>query len=170
MIPLQIALTALCLLSAVWLVVLIVRDRTPDRVLLNVLAVVELALVVHLVLGIVRVTGRRPGRRLGSGSTSATWSASLLLDPGRRDVVVGGAQPRRHRRAPRRGADRAVHVRPAGRHLGRRWLTARPRRAPDAASARVLVFVYGVFALAATGRSALQLATKASEAPVPVRR
>lgn len=32
---------------------------------------------------------------------------------------------------------------------------------------RVLVFVYGIFALAATGRSSLQLATKAAEAPVP---
>lgn len=32
---------------------------------------------------------------------------------------------------------------------------------------RVLVFVYGVFAFAATGRSSFQLATKASEAPVP---
>ncbi len=32
---------------------------------------------------------------------------------------------------------------------------------------RALVFVYGVFAFAATGRSTLQLATKASEAPVP---
>lgn len=32
---------------------------------------------------------------------------------------------------------------------------------------RVLVFVYGIFALAATGRSTLQLATKASDAPVP---
>jgi hypothetical protein len=32
---------------------------------------------------------------------------------------------------------------------------------------RVLVFVYGVFAVAATGRSTLQLVTKASEAPVP---
>ncbi len=32
---------------------------------------------------------------------------------------------------------------------------------------RVLVFVYGVFALAATGRSTLQLGTQASEAPVP---
>ena len=32
---------------------------------------------------------------------------------------------------------------------------------------RILVFVYGVFALAATGRSTLQLATKASEAPLP---
>jgi hypothetical protein len=32
---------------------------------------------------------------------------------------------------------------------------------------RVLVFVYGVFAVAATGRSTLQLATRAGEAPVP---
>lgn len=31
---------------------------------------------------------------------------------------------------------------------------------------RVLVFVYGIFAVAATARSALQLATKASEAPL----
>ena len=32
---------------------------------------------------------------------------------------------------------------------------------------RVLVFVYGIFAIAATGRSSLQLATDAGEAPVP---
>lgn len=32
---------------------------------------------------------------------------------------------------------------------------------------RTLVFVYGVFALAATGRSVLQLSTRAGEAPVP---
>ncbi len=32
---------------------------------------------------------------------------------------------------------------------------------------RVLVFVYGVFALSATGRSTVQLLTKADEAPVP---
>jgi len=32
---------------------------------------------------------------------------------------------------------------------------------------RVLVFVYGIFALAATGRSTLQLATEASNAPLP---
>lgn len=31
---------------------------------------------------------------------------------------------------------------------------------------RVLVFVYGIFALAATARSAVQLATKASDAPL----
>lgn len=32
---------------------------------------------------------------------------------------------------------------------------------------RALVFVYGIFALAATGRSTLQLATEASKAPLP---
>ncbi len=60
MLPLQLALTAVCLLAALWLVVLIVRDQAPGRVLLNVLAVAEIALVVHLVLGIVRVTGDVP--------------------------------------------------------------------------------------------------------------
>jgi hypothetical protein len=62
MIPLQIAIAAACLLSAVWLVVLIVRDRTPDHLLLNVLAVIEVALVVHLVLGIVHVVSDAPAR------------------------------------------------------------------------------------------------------------
>lgn len=45
---------------------------------------------------------------------------------------------------------------------------------PEAASGstgtgfgRLLVFVYGIFALSATGRSTVQLATKADEAPVP---
>lgn len=46
-----------------------------------------------------------------------------------------------------------------------------PERTGSAATGsgfgRVLVFVYGVFALAATGRSTLQLATQASEAPLP---
>lgn len=61
MIPLQIALTALCLLSALWLVVLIVRDRTPDNLVLNTLAVVEAGLLVQLVLGIVRLVGDGDG-------------------------------------------------------------------------------------------------------------
>ena len=56
MVPLQIALTALCLLSALWIVVLLVRDRTPDNLLLNTLGVVEAGLVVQLVMGIVRLT------------------------------------------------------------------------------------------------------------------
>jgi hypothetical protein len=55
-VPLQLALSALCLLSAVWLVVLVGRDRTPGHFLLNVMAVIELGLVVNLVLGIVRLT------------------------------------------------------------------------------------------------------------------
>jgi len=59
-IPLQIAVSAVCLLSAVWLAVLLVRDRTPDHLLLNVLAVVEVALLLHLVLGIVHVTSDAP--------------------------------------------------------------------------------------------------------------
>jgi hypothetical protein len=40
-------------------------------------------------------------------------------------------------------------------------------RATGAGFGRILVFVYGIFALSATGRSSVQLATKASEAPVP---
>jgi hypothetical protein len=52
---LQWVLTALCLLSALWLVVLLVRDRTPERWFLNVMAGVEVLLLVHLVLGIVKV-------------------------------------------------------------------------------------------------------------------
>jgi predicted ABC-type sugar transport system permease subunit len=40
-------------------------------------------------------------------------------------------------------------------------------RSTGAGFGRILVFVYGVFALSATGRSSVQLATKASEAPVP---
>ncbi|MCW2791868.1 MAG: hypothetical protein JWO76_966 [Nocardioides sp.] len=60
MIPLQMALSALCLLAALWLAVLMVRDRTPDHLLLNLLAVIEVGLIVHLVLGIVHVTSDAP--------------------------------------------------------------------------------------------------------------
>lgn len=58
---LQITLAAVCLLSALWLVVLLVRDRTPDRRLLNVMLALEVLLVVHLVWGIVRVTNAPGG-------------------------------------------------------------------------------------------------------------
>lgn len=58
---LQIALTALCLLDALWLLVLIVRDRTPDTVALGVAALVEVGLLVNLVLGVVRVTDAPAG-------------------------------------------------------------------------------------------------------------
>ena len=45
--------------------------------------------------------------------------------------------------------------------------TTRGRTGTGHGLGRVLVFVYGVFALAATGRSVLQLSTEASRAPVP---
>ncbi|HET7684734.1 MAG TPA: hypothetical protein VFK34_13805 [Marmoricola sp.] len=44
---------------------------------------------------------------------------------------------------------------------------ARERHRTGAGFGRVLVFVYAIFALSATGRSSVQLATKLSEAPVP---
>jgi len=46
-------------------------------------------------------------------------------------------------------------------------MSEREARTTGAGFGRVLVFVYGIFALSATGRSSVQLATKASEAPVP---
>jgi hypothetical protein len=61
MTALQLALTGLCLLAALWLVVLIVRDRTPDHVLLAGLVAIEAGLLAHLVVGIVRVTGAPAG-------------------------------------------------------------------------------------------------------------
>jgi hypothetical protein len=44
----------------VWLVVLIVRDRTPDNLTLNALGVIEVGLVANLVVGIIRLTGKVP--------------------------------------------------------------------------------------------------------------
>ncbi len=60
MIPFQLVLTTLCLLAALWLVVLLVRDRSPDKTLLNVMAVLSVAMIVHAVVGIVRVTNDAP--------------------------------------------------------------------------------------------------------------
>ena len=57
MTALQIGISAACLLGALWLVVLIVRDRRPERWFLTAMLVLELLMVVHLVLGVVRLTG-----------------------------------------------------------------------------------------------------------------
>ena len=58
---LQVVLTVLCLLTAGWLTVLIVRDRVPDRLALNTLGVVEVGLLANLVLGLVRLTDTPSG-------------------------------------------------------------------------------------------------------------
>lgn len=57
----ELVLTAACLFSALWLVVLLIRDRTPDRWFLNVMLGIEALLVVHLVLGVVKVTDAPSG-------------------------------------------------------------------------------------------------------------
>jgi hypothetical protein len=57
----QLVITAVCLLSALWIVVLLVRDRIPDRRLLTVMLGVEALLVVHLVLGVVKVSDAPSG-------------------------------------------------------------------------------------------------------------
>ncbi len=57
----QLVIAAACLISALWLVVLLVRDRTPDRLLLNVMLGIEGLLLVHLVLGIIKATDAPSG-------------------------------------------------------------------------------------------------------------
>jgi hypothetical protein len=54
---LQIVLGAICLVTAIWLVVLIVLDRLPGDLVYAALAIVEVGLVVQLVIGLVRVFG-----------------------------------------------------------------------------------------------------------------
>ena len=81
MVPLQIALSVLCLLIALWLVVLIVRDRTPDNLTLNALGVVEVGLIANLVLGIVRVTGETGGTSVAE-YVGYLFGALLLIPAG----------------------------------------------------------------------------------------
>jgi len=54
---LQIVLGAICVVTALWLVVLIVLDRLPGDLLYGVLAVIEIGLVIQLVIGLVNVFG-----------------------------------------------------------------------------------------------------------------
>ena len=61
MTSLQIALTALAVVVALWLVVLIARDRQPDDWVYGSLALLELGLVVQLVIGLVRLGGEHEG-------------------------------------------------------------------------------------------------------------
>ena len=58
---LQIALTALAVVVALWLVVLIARDRQPDDWVYGTLALLEIGLVAQLVIGLVRLGGEHEG-------------------------------------------------------------------------------------------------------------
>lgn len=57
MTTLQVVLSVLCTLVAIWLLVLITRDRPADDVTLYGLALLETGLVLQLVLGLVRLFG-----------------------------------------------------------------------------------------------------------------
>ncbi|MGH3412621.1 MAG: hypothetical protein ACRDPH_06045 [Marmoricola sp.] len=61
MLVLQYVLGALCVLVAVWLLVMIARDRVPGDAVDVALVLVELGLVVQLVLGIIRLSDPHPG-------------------------------------------------------------------------------------------------------------
>ena len=58
---LQLGIAVLCLLSAIWVVVLLIRDRVPDRRFLNLMLGLEALLLVHLVVGIVKVVDAPSG-------------------------------------------------------------------------------------------------------------
>ncbi len=57
MTALQIVLSVLAAVIAMWLVVLIVRDRLPDDYLFGALALLEVGLLGQLVVGLVQVFG-----------------------------------------------------------------------------------------------------------------
>ena len=61
MTALQILLSAVCLVAAVWLGVLIVRDRQPGDLLYATLGLLEVGLVAQLVIGLVRLGGEHEG-------------------------------------------------------------------------------------------------------------
>lgn len=58
---LQVGLSVLCGLAVLWLLVLIVRDRSPEGVALALAALVEVGVVANLVLGVVRLVQGAPG-------------------------------------------------------------------------------------------------------------
>ena len=92
MIQLQIGITVACLLGALWLLVLIIRDRRPERWFLTAMLVLELLMVVHLVLGVVRLTG-------DGGEGVAAWEyvgylvGALLIIPA--GVIWSSGEPSR---------------------------------------------------------------------------
>lgn len=77
--PLEWLITAGCALAAVWVVVLLVRDRTPDRRFLSALLGLELLVVVHLVLGVVHVA--RDGHDVSTWEYAAYLVGATLVIP-----------------------------------------------------------------------------------------
>ncbi|HEX3224366.1 MAG TPA: hypothetical protein VHR35_17545 [Nocardioides sp.] len=61
MTTLQIALTVLAGVAALWLVVLIVRDVEPNDYVYGVLALLEIGLLAQLVIGLVMIGGDHGG-------------------------------------------------------------------------------------------------------------
>jgi hypothetical protein len=58
---LQIVLSAVCLVVAIWLAVLIVRNRQPDDYLYAALGLLEVGLLAQLVIGLMMVIGDHGG-------------------------------------------------------------------------------------------------------------
>jgi hypothetical protein len=58
---LQIVLTVLAVVIALWLVVLVVLGREPDDWVYGALALLEMGLLAELVIGLVRLGGDHPG-------------------------------------------------------------------------------------------------------------
>jgi hypothetical protein len=78
---LQVVLSVLCGLTALSLVVEIIRDRKPENVSFAGLVIVELGVLVELVWGLVRVFGHHPGVSVGT-YLGYLFGAVLILPVG----------------------------------------------------------------------------------------
>ncbi|GAA1906968.1 hypothetical protein GCM10009737_04690 [Nocardioides lentus] len=77
-VQLQLTVVALSLLVGVVAAAYLVPDRRPDRLLLGLTALLELALVVQLVVGIVLLVSESPDI---SGATFVSYLVGMLLLP-----------------------------------------------------------------------------------------
>lgn len=82
MIPLQLAIGALCLLLALVLLVFMILDRRPSNLIINALVAVEIALVAQLVLGVIRVVKGVPDQVSGWEYVGYLIATLLILPAG----------------------------------------------------------------------------------------